>query len=73
MEGIWDIFKKTAFWKFSNESTVQVNLVVHVVYYYPIREGIVWQLYMYGFALLQKYVNMAMTLKKAIKNVLTLV
>ena len=29
MEGIWDIFKKMAFWKFSNESTVQVNLVVH--------------------------------------------
>ena len=29
MEGIWDIFKKTAFWKFLNESTVQVNLVVH--------------------------------------------
>ena len=33
MEGIWDIFKKTAFWKFSNESTVQVNLVVHEYFY----------------------------------------
>ena len=31
MEGIWDIFKKTVFWKFSNESTVQVNLVVHAL------------------------------------------
>ena len=29
MEGIWDIFKKTAFWKSLNKSTVQVNVVVH--------------------------------------------
>ena len=33
IEGFFDILKKMAFWNFSNESSVQINSVVHVQVY----------------------------------------